>query len=260
MSAAAPSTLLAALVAACALGAAAVAALGLDRPLFLALNEAAAHLPADLPSCLTILGHGLVAVMLLSPALLAAPRAVAAGLLAVPLATLCTRVPKWFFAEPRPAAVLDPRTFHVHGQLLASHNSFPSGHAITAFVLVVVLAGGIEELRRRPLPMLALAAAGALVAASRVMVGAHWPLDVLAGAALGALCGAAGLRLAARWTFWQRPAGVRAMAIVVAACALVLARADLGYPLARPLQYALAAAGLGCALAALWRRAPPAAA
>ena len=42
-------------------------------------------------------------------------------------------------------------------------------------------------------------------------------------------------------------------ALVVLVCAAILARIDVGYPLARPLQLVLAALGAAAAVIALWR-------
>lgn len=58
--------------------------------------------------------------------------------------------------------------------------SFPSGHATTAFATLVAV--GVLFPRSRP----ALWAYAVAVAASRVMVSAHFPSDVMAGAAVGA--------------------------------------------------------------------------
>ena len=91
------------------------------------------------------------------------------------------------------------------------------------------------------------------MALSRIAVGAHWPSDVLAGAGLGLLAGVAGTRMSLRWRFWSRPVTQAWMALIVLSCAVVLARIDLGYPLARPLQLVLAAVGLAVASVALWR-------
>lgn len=81
-------------------------------------------------------------------------------------------------AEPRPYAVLP------HVLLLVPRSqdySFPSDHAVLAGAVAV----GVLLAHRR-LGLLAVALA-ALMAFSRVYVGAHFPLDVLAGLALGAL-------------------------------------------------------------------------
>ncbi len=58
--------------------------------------------------------------------------------------------------------------------------SFPSGHATTAFAALVAIGAIVPRLR----PLLWLYAL--LIAASRVMVSAHYPSDVIAGAAFGA--------------------------------------------------------------------------
>lgn len=58
--------------------------------------------------------------------------------------------------------------------------SFPSGHVTTAFAALVAI--GVLYPRARPL----LWAYALLIAASRVVVAAHYPSDVIAGAATGA--------------------------------------------------------------------------
>ena len=63
--------------------------------------------------------------------------------------------------------------------------SFPSGHAVIAFGVVVLLA---PYLRRRW--VLLLVALAVLNSLARVHLGAHAPLDVLGGAAAGAAVGA----------------------------------------------------------------------
>jgi membrane-associated phospholipid phosphatase len=245
------------LLIACAVGflvlGAAVRAAGADRALFLAVNGASQALPGALWSCATVLGHGLSAVMLLAPTLLRSTGRLAAGLYATPVALLLSRLPKALIDSPRPAAVLDPTAFHIEGIRLAAHNSFPSGHAITAFLVVGVLLARDLQALPRAAPALAIAAAGAAVAVSRIAVGAHWPSDVLAGAGLGLLAGVAGAAAQQRWPLGSRPLAQALMALAVAACAVVLARTDTGYPLARPLQWSLSALGAASAGWTLWR-------
>lgn len=62
-----------------------------------------------------------------------------------------------------------------------TYQSFPSGHSTTAFSLALTIA---FLWPRTVWPMLALAA---LIAASRIVVGAHYLTDITAGAVLGTL-------------------------------------------------------------------------
>jgi len=230
----------------------AAAGAGVDRTAFLAINQAAArYLPEPVPSNLTILGHGLVAVMLLAPLLRRAPHVLGAALYAAPLAALFSRCGKWLVAAARPAAVLDPSGFRVQGPLLSAHNSFPSGHAITIFLVVSVLILGLEGVRARPLAAFGLLCAALLAASSRVMVGAHWPSDVLAGAALGMLAGALGTLAAERWPWARRPGAGVVFALIVLGCAVALALVDTGYPLALALQRFAVALGASFAVLTL---------
>lgn len=88
--------------------------------------------------------------------------------------------------QPLIAAVGEPRPFvQVPGALVLVHRSldasFPSDHATMAGA---VAAGLLLVDRRLGLTAAALAA---LMAATRVYVGAHFPVDVVAGLALGAV-------------------------------------------------------------------------
>src|SRR6267143_1049840 len=210
----APARLLIASAIGCLLLALPLHASDFDRTAFMAINDAAWRWgPPALFSGITILGHGLSAVMLLAPTLLRAPNLLMAGLFATPVAMALSWLPKGLIDSPRPAAVLDPASIHVVGLRLAGHNSFPSGHTITAFLVV-----------------------GVAVAASRIAVGAHWPSDALAGTGLGLLAGVAGTQVSLRWRIASRPVVQALLALVVLVCAVILARIDVGYPLARPLQ------------------------
>jgi undecaprenyl-diphosphatase len=235
--------------AALALAAVALAATGSDVPLFLAVNAAAdRHLPAWLPSELTVLGNGLVAVMLVAPFLRREPQVVAIALFAVLPAALFSRLGKVLANRPRPAALLPLQDFHVQGPVLAGSNSFPSGHSITIFVVVSAIVLGSDRLRAQPAAALALAGAGLLAASSRVMVGAHWPSDVLGGAALGIWAGTAGAWACGRWPLWRFARGPQLMAFAIVGVAALLPWIDTGYPLAQPVQWAAALLGLACAV------------
>jgi len=250
----APARLLIAAAVGCLVLAVALRASQIDRALFLAINDTAWRwVPPTVLSCVTILGHGLSATMLLAPALLRAPGLLLGGLYATPVALLLSRLPKALLDSPRPAATLDPVSIHINGIQLAGHNSFPSGHAITAFLVVGVLLAGDGATRPRLPAAIAIALAGLAVAVSRIAVGAHWPSDALAGAGLGLLAGLAGARTQQRWPIGSGPAVRAGLGLLVLACAATLSGLDLGYPLARPLQLALAAFGGAMALSALRR-------
>jgi undecaprenyl-diphosphatase len=77
--------------------------------------------------------------------------------------------PAFRYAEPRPLMHI-PHT-----------PSFPSGHSSTAFAAAATLA---QFAPRRSVKVLLFVLA-ALIAWSRVYVGAHYPLDVIGGAAIG---------------------------------------------------------------------------
>lgn len=72
---------------------------------------------------------------------------------------------------------------------LASHSSFPSGHALTAVVLYATLAyliGRLEPTRlQRWLTAVVAAVVILLVGVSRLYLGVHYPSDVLAGFVVG---------------------------------------------------------------------------
>lgn len=83
--------------------------------------------------------------------------------------------------------------------------SFPSGHAAGSFCVATFLALALpvawpDAPRRARLVGLGAVALAAVIAASRVYLGAHFPSDVAAGALLGALVGALAAGLYARRT------------------------------------------------------------
>ena len=80
---------------------------------------------------------------------------------------------------PRPLAALGREAVTVVGH--AAHGgSFPSGHATFVFLLCAALSPGVPKAVRWGLWIFA-----AIVALSRMVVGAHFPADVLGGALLG---------------------------------------------------------------------------
>lgn len=97
---------------------------------------------------------------------------------------------KHIFGRARPGVggSLDPYLFHPFSWP-AAYASLPSGHAATAFSVLVAF-GTLWPRARTVLWVYAL-----LIAVSRVVVTAHFPSDVLAGAAVGGV----GALLVRRW-------------------------------------------------------------
>lgn len=225
---------------------------GQNESLFVALNAAAVALPDTFWSCLTILGTGAAAFAVLTPLAARAPRLILAALAGGILAGLFTHLLKPTFNAARPAAELSADQIRIIGETL-THNALPSGHSVTAFALAGLAVAAASRPGRAALWALPLAA---LVALSRVAVGAHWPVDILVGGAGGWLCGIAGERLSRRWRLWRIPGARLLFALALLGNAIGLATSDLGYPLAHPLQSVLAGIAVGgvlIALAALWR-------
>jgi len=119
--------------------------------------------------------------------------------LALVVGGLCVQLVKALFDVARPALAMGLSDITVIGVPVLHSGSMPSGHAAaagaTAMLLVLMLQqqGWLNTWR-----LTAVAGLFALVAASRVAVGAHWPADVLVGSGLGLLCGALAWQLAGR--------------------------------------------------------------
>lgn len=91
---------------------------------------------------------------------------------------------------------------HVVGETLR-RNSFPSGHANTAFTAATILAlyfGGYFFYGY---------CAAFLIALSRVYVGAHFPLDVMAGAVMGSLVAVLVIGLFRTWNLLPGTSALR---------------------------------------------------
>jgi membrane-associated phospholipid phosphatase len=208
---------------------------------FTAVQGVTRALPDPFWSMVTLCGTGLGAFALLAPSLTRQPRCYAAAIVAAAFAGLYARGVKALFALPRPALVLDPVHLHVIGERLR-HNSFPSGHTVTAFALAAVFVFASTRPIKTAFWALPFAA---LVATSRIAVGAHWPADLAAGAAGGWVCGALGVIVVGRWRRWNTIVGIRAMALVSIGIGVSLCVVDLGYPQAIGLQWLFAAVAIG---------------
>lgn len=217
-----------------------VALTGANVPLFLAVNSAARLLPDNLWAGITALGDTLPACAILLPLVVRRPDGTAAALIAVLCAMLASQGLKHGLDLPRPPIVLDPAQLHVIGPRLGGR-SFPSGHTTAVFTVAALVCGYTLPLRGALLSVLG----AALVALSRLAVGAHWPADVLAGALIGWLSGFAGLHLAARGLACRhRAIHLCTLTLFAAATLWLLTGFDSGYADARWLERSLAGAAL----------------
>jgi membrane-associated phospholipid phosphatase len=184
---------------------------------FAALN-ALAPLTGDFVwANITILGDTLVALVLCLLLWRTRPEVLWALVFALVLGTLWARGLKHFIDIERPVALLD--TVHVIGKAYRAQ-SFPSGHATTAFTVAGLFALGFGTW---PYVAGGLALA-TLVGISRSAVGVHWPLDILAGAFGGWLCAALALLLSRKTISFGRREGVQwtlAVLLAIGAVALV---------------------------------------
>jgi len=189
---------------------------GLQCRDFLELNQYLAHIQAPIWLNVTCLGDLSVILLVLSPLVITHPQAWASMLASIPIGGMSSVLIKHLTLVPRPAAVLDHSSFNMIGGMLRGHNSFPSGHSIAAFGAAAAI---LATCFARPRSMnnwtwiTVIILAAAVVAVSRIAVGAHWPLDVAAGAALGWAAGLTGAGFArnrqAWWKKWSQDSFAR---------------------------------------------------
>lgn len=176
----------------------------IQQDLFFYLNAELSRFPR-LQYNLTQTGDALVMLSLLSVFLYYAP-ALWESLISVSLiSAAASALLKNIFAIPRPAAVFDTAQFVILGQKLPGHSSLPSGHSITIFTSLTVLLFAFMPARRshRLLWILLFLLVGAMLAFTRVGVGAHYPLDVLTGGMVGYLSALAGIFFSRRFRIWS---------------------------------------------------------
>jgi len=85
--------------------------------------------------------------------------------------------------RPRPEEVLGAEAWLVAGRQWASLASFPSGHLVVTSAMVVAAGVAVPWLRWALVPYLGV------VAATRILFGAHFPTDVVVGAGIGVVAG-----------------------------------------------------------------------
>ena len=240
----------------------------LNEALFRPVNDRGADAPA-IWSGLSVAGLGLAAWIYLTAFAQRHPERVARLLWLFVVGGIVINQVKHHFSSPRPLAALGEGHLTVIGEALRTH-SMPSGHSATAFAVMTLMLIELGERASAGRPAGSLPSGVArlgwvtlavAIALSRLAVGAHWPGDALFGAGLGMLFAGLAPRawpVGAMTRFFGRPAGRRAVALVLVVCALAIAatpslfaavgllgsklekQVSSGYPLAEPLQWALA--------------------
>jgi membrane-associated phospholipid phosphatase len=112
-------------------------------------------------------------------------RAAVAGLTALAVSGVVTRIGKLVFRRERPKT--DPDRDHWFADNIAA-DAFPSGHAMCAFATAAVLASEYPQLS------VLWYGLAAWVGLARIQVSTHWLSDVIVGAAFGLLIG---------WEAWR---------------------------------------------------------
>lgn len=207
---------------------------------FYSINSISAEIPEMVLHLITVFGDG---ALLLTLVLLFAnkqPRLHWAVFITAIVGAVVSHVFKEYFDAARPPAVLPIDSFNLFGKAYKQH-SFPSGHTLTAFLMVTVFYYYSTRIWQKA----ALVMAGVLVGLSRIWLGIHWPIDTLVGGALGILCGTLGLVSAHRWQAGITPVFHRFVLALLVVSALMILLSKNDYRLALPLLYISALAALG---------------
>lgn len=157
---------------------------------------------------LTQLGDALVIFPFVFIFLFLAPKFWQAMISSSIITLITSAVLKSIFAVPRPAAMLDINTFTVIGRPNILHTSFPSGHSMTAFMVITILLYAFmpKKIWHKLFWSIGLITIGLTISFSRVAVGAHYPFDVIIGCSLGFIAGIIGITVNKNvsWLAWMK--------------------------------------------------------
>ena len=229
---------------------------GDPSPTYRDLREAMGTLPDWLWSDLTFFGFGLTAAIFVGLVRDSSMRFFAVSLWGFVLGTLVIQFFKRTLVTPRPLTLL-PDLPPIGAHLF--WGSMPSGHSATALGLAAAL---ILVRCRSWRSVTTLIAIAAVVAFSRVAVGAHWIGDVLVGAGIGLAAAALGVVIERRVDLARRlraPYGQLAVAAGQIVTGVLMVSEPLGYPLAEPLQWSVGVVGIGAGVYRLRQMRAPAA-
>lgn len=157
----------------------------INTPLFLMINGMPPHSDWFWQN-ITFMGDGLTAYVMLIFFCRHNAHLLWLGLLAVLITGFGVQGIKQSIDVLRPIGYLGIEHVQVIGKIL-KHDSFPSGHAATAFVLAGVLSKYLKlnSFRYHRAFTFCVISLATLTALSRVVVGVHWPLDIIVGSIWG---------------------------------------------------------------------------
>ncbi len=177
-----------------------------QKDLFFYLNRELSVFP-ELELNLTQMGDVLIVFPMLSILLIYAPRFWEVLLTSSLLSLVSTYILKNIFLIQRPASIFGEDNIAVIGELLNGHNSTPSGHSTTMFIVGTLLLIAFMPQKKiiyKIFWTLFVLFLTLFFASSRVGVGAHHPFDVVAGACLGTILSILSVKIVnkVRWFSW----------------------------------------------------------
>jgi len=190
---------------------------GLDRQLFLWLNDLGRVAGDTFWIGTTTLGDGLVVCVLVLPFVRRKPELVWALLVSLLLMALYVKGLKFFIHRDRPLTNLLGADFRIIGAPYR-FNSFPSGHAAAAAMLAGIFCLFFKQVWVR----VAIIGLALMIGASRIVMGIHWTVDVLAGFLGGWMAAGLGYWLASRLRFGTTLPGKIIIGVLLGGAAVVM--------------------------------------
>ena len=175
----------------------------LQKKMFLLINSELSAYPNILNN-FTQLGDCLIILSFLTLLIIYTPKLWESLISAIIISGILTGILKPLFSIQRPSAAFINDHFAVIGPKLMGHNSFPSGHSITAFtVLSVLLFAFMPKMKKHKiLWSFSICSIGVLIIITRIGVGAHHPFDVTTGAIVGYISAISGILISQKYKLW----------------------------------------------------------
>jgi len=152
--------------------------------IYFAVNMRHADLLDTIEPYITDLGNGWTIVVLAAIAALYNYRVAFLMATTFAITSLAVQIAKFAFDAPRPKLYFKDQVNKLHfvkGVEILSHNSFPSGHTLTAFAMGVLFTYLLKNKNRAILLLLY----GIMVGFSRMYLSEHFFEDVVAGSIMG---------------------------------------------------------------------------